>query len=357
MEPNWLNNSYAETLNRLLQLVAVPSFSKEEQNVVALFESWMLEDGISFHREGNNIWTRQTVDETIKPTVLLNSHTDTVKPNSGYTRNPFDAVIQSGKLFGLGSNDAAGALMCLYAVFKQIIHEKDLPFNLVFAATAEEEISGTNGIESIIAKLGKIDFAIVGEPTQMQMAVAEKGLLVIDCITYGKSGHAAQQEGDNAIYRALKDIEWFQSYKFPEMSETLGAIQMNVTIINAGTQHNVIPAECRFTVDIRCTDAYDHETLLKIIKQQVSCEITPRSLRLKPSRIPITHPIVQAGLKLGLQTYGSPTSSDQALIPFTSIKIGPGDSARSHQADEFIFLHELKEGIQLYHRLLTTIQL
>jgi acetylornithine deacetylase len=335
MEPNWLNNSYAETLNRLLQLVAVPSFSKEEQNVVALFESWMLEDGISFHREGNNIWTRQTVDETIKPTVLLNSHTDTVKPNSGYTRNPFDAVIQSGKLFGLGSNDAAGALMCLYAVFKQIIHEKDLPFNLVFAATAEDEISGTNGIESIIAKLGKIDFAIVGEPTQMQMAVAEKGLLVIDCITYGKSGHAAQQEGDNAIYRALKDIEWFQSYKFPEMSETLGAIQMNVTIINA----------------------YDHETLLKIIKQQVSCEITPRSLRLKPSRIPITHPIVQAGLKLGLQTYGSPTSSDQALIPFTSIKIGPGDSARSHQADEFIFLHELKEGIQLYHRLLTTIQL
>lgn len=357
MEPSWLNNAYAETLSRLQQLVAIPSFSKEEQHITALFESWMREDDIPFQREGNNIWARNTSSDENTPTILLNSHIDTVKPNSGYTRNPFAASIESGKLFGLGSNDAGGALMCLYAVFKQLYTEKDLPFNLVFAATAEEEISGTNGIESIIGKLGKIDLAIVGEPTQMQMAIAEKGLLVIDCIAQGKSGHAARQEGDNAIYKALKDIAWFQSYTFPEISETLGAINMNVTMINAGTQHNVIPAECRFTVDIRCTDVYDHETILAIIKQHVSCDIIPRSLRLKPSGISLTHPIVQAGLNLGLQTYGSPTSSDQALMPFTSIKIGPGDSARSHQADEFIFLHELKDGINLYHQLLTTLQL
>lgn len=355
-EPNWLNNAYAETLNRLQQLVAIPSFSKEEQNIAALLGSWMKEDGFTFLRAGNNVWAQQRFYDPNKPTILLNSHIDTVKPNSGYTRNPFEASIESGKLFGLGSNDAGGALMCLYAVFKQLYAEKNLPFNLVFAATAEEEISGTNGIESLVGKLGKINLAIVGEPTQMQMAVAEKGLLVLDCIALGKSGHAARQEGENAIYKALKDITWFQSYTFPEVSETLGAINMNVTMINAGTQHNVIPAECRFTVDIRCTDVYDHETLLSIIKQHVSCEIAPRSLRLKPSSIPITHPIVQAGLKLGLQPYGSPTSSDQALMPFTSIKIGPGDSARSHQADEFIFLHELKEGINLYYQLLTTLQ-
>ncbi|MES2780652.1 MAG: M20 family metallo-hydrolase [Bacteroidota bacterium] len=356
-EPNWLNSSYEQTVSRLQQLIATPSFSKEERDVTALFESWMKEDGIVFHREGNNIWATTHYTETRKPTLLLNSHIDTVKPNAGYTRDPFAASIENGKLFGLGSNDAGGALMCLYAVFKQLYHQSDLPYNLIFAATAEEEISGTNGIEALISKLANVDLVIVGEPTQMHLAVAEKGLLVIDCIVHGKSGHAARNEGDNAIYKALKDITWFQSYNFPKVSETLGEIKMSVTLINAGTQHNVIPAECAFTVDIRCTDVYTHEELLDTIKQHVSCDVIPRSLRLKPSSIPTIHPIVQAGLQLGRQTYGSPTSSDQALMPFTSIKIGPGDSARSHQADEFIYLQELKEGILIYHQLLTTLQL
>ncbi len=356
-EPNWLNSTYEQTVIRLQQLIATPSFSKEEQDVTALFESWMKEDGIVFHREANNIWATTQHTETSKPTILLNSHIDTVKPNAGYTRNPFAASIENEKLFGLGSNDAGGALMCLYAVFKQLYHQSDLPYNLIFAATAEEEISGTNGIERLINQLGKVDLVIVGEPTQMHIAVAEKGLLVLDCIAHGKAGHAARNEGDNAIYKAIKDITWFQSYNFPKSSETLGEIKMSVTLIHAGTQHNVIPAECSFTVDIRCTDAYTHKELLDIIKQNVSCDVIPRSLRLKPSSIPTTHPIVQAGLQLGRQTYGSPTSSDQALIPFTSVKIGPGDSARSHQADEFIYLKELKEGILIYHQLLTTVQL
>lgn len=356
-EPNWLNSAYEQTVSRLQKLIAIPSFSKEEHHVVALFETLMKEDGIPFQRAGNNVWATNKYADVNKPTVLLNSHLDTVKPNAGYTRNPFEASIADDKLFGLGSNDAGGALMCLYSVFKQLYQQTDLPYNLIFAATAEEEISGINGIESILPQLGNISFAIVGEPTQMQLAIAEKGLLVLDCVAHGKSGHAARNEGDNAIYKALKDIEWFESFTFPKVSETLDKIKMSVTIINAGTQHNVVPAECTFTVDIRCTDAYTHEEVLDIIKQHVSCDVTPRSLRLKPSSIPLTHPIVQAGIQLGRTPYGSPTSSDQALMLFPSIKIGPGDSARSHQADEFIYLHQLKEGILIYHQLLTTLHL
>ncbi|MES2559821.1 MAG: M20 family metallo-hydrolase [Bacteroidota bacterium] len=357
LEPNWLDSAYAQAVSRLQQLIAIPSFSKEEQSVVTLFESWMKEDGIIFLREGNNLIATTFNGTSTKPTILLNSHTDTVKPNAGYTRNPFDASIEEHKLFGLGSNDAGGALICLYTVFKELYRQNDLPFNIIFAATAEEEISGTNGIESILPKLGNIDLAIVGEPTLMHLAIAEKGLLVIDCVAHGKAGHAARKEGNNAIYNALKDISWFESYSFPKISETLGEVNMSVTMMHAGTQHNVIPAECFFTVDIRCTDAYTHEELLVIIKHHVHCEVTPRSLRLRPSGIPATHPVVRAGLQLGRQIYGSPTSSDQALIPFPSVKIGPGDSARSHQADEFIYLDELKEGILIYHQLLTTLQL
>lgn len=356
-EPNWINKTYGQTVSRLQQLIAIPSFSKEEDEVASLFETWLKTDEIPFKREGNNVWATNKNVALNKPTILLNSHLDTVKPNAGYTRNPFDGSVEAGKLYGLGSNDAGGSLMCLYAVFKQLYHETDLPYNLIFAATAEEEISGTQGIESLLPEFGTIDLAIVGEPTQMQLAIAEKGLLVLDCVASGKSGHAARNEGDNAIYKAIKDIAWFESFTFPKVSETLGEIKMSVTMINAGTQHNVVPAECTFTVDIRCTDLYTHEELLRIIKQHVGCQITPRSLRLKPSGISITHPFVQAGTQLGLQTYGSPTSSDQALMPFPSIKVGPGDSARSHQADEFIYQHEMKEGILIYYQLLTTLQL
>lgn len=356
-EPGWLNSAFEQAVIRLQQLIAVPSFSKEEHDAARLFATWMQQDGLPFQRSGNNIWVQNAHWKTGKPVVLLNSHIDTVKPNSGYTRNPFDATCDGDKIWGLGSNDAGGALICLYTLFKQYYHNSNLPFNLVFAATAEEEISGKNGIESILPLLGPIDLAIVGEPTRMQLAVAEKGLLVIDCVAQGTSGHAARNEGDNAIYKAMRDINWFSTYKFPKTSETLGDVHMNVTMIHAGTQHNVIPAECSFTVDIRCTDAYSHEAIIEIIKQHTTCTITPRSLRLKPSGIPLSHPVVQAAQQLGLQTYGSPTTSDQALIPHPSVKIGPGDSARSHQADEFIYMNEIKEGLFIYHQLLSIVQL
>ena len=354
-EHDWLNNSFRETVTRLQELIATPSFSKEEGEAVLLFEGWMKADGIAYTRKGNNLIARGLYYDGHKPTLLLNSHLDTVKPNAGYTNDPFDAGIEGDELFGLGSNDAGGALMCLYAVFKQFYRREDLKYNLVFAATAEEEISGLHGVESILADLGPVDLAIVGEPTQMHLAVAEKGLLVIDCTAHGKAGHAARNEGENAIYKALKDISWFQQFTFPKVSGTLGEVKMSVTMIEAGTQHNVVPAECKFTVDIRCTDAYTHEELLDVIRQHTSCEIKPRSLRLKPSSISMDHPIVKAGIELGRNAYGSPTTSDQALMPFTSVKIGPGDSARSHQADEFIYIHELKEGIQIYHQLLTSL--
>jgi acetylornithine deacetylase len=351
-EQNWLNKAYEETVARLQQLIQIPSFSKEENDAAILFEQWMQQDGIVFKRTFNNVWAKNLHFDPAKPTILLNSHIDTVKPNNGYTVNPFESFIQNDKLFGLGSNDAGGALLCLYATFKHFYDRIDLPYNLIFAATSEEEISGTNGIESLTPELGNINLAIIGEPTEMHLAIAEKGLLVIDCIAYGKAGHAARDEGENAIYKALKDIDWFQSFQFSKASETLGEIKMSVTIIHAGMQHNVVPAECTFTVDIRCTDAYTHEELIAIIKQHIQSEIKPRSLRLKPSSISYQHPIVQAGIKLGRKTYGSPTTSDQALIPYTSIKIGPGNSARSHQADEFIYLSELKEGICIYTELL-----
>jgi acetylornithine deacetylase len=356
-EPVWLNKITEQTISRLQQLIATPSFSGEEHAVADLFAKWMQQEGIVFERSGNNLWARNAYFTEGKPVVLLNSHLDTVKPNKGYTRNPFDASCEGDILWGLGSNDAGGALVCLYAVFVQFYERNDLPFNLIFAATAEEEISGTNGIENIIDQLGPIDLAIVGEPTLMQLAVAEKGLLVLDCIAYGKAGHAARNEGENAVYKALKDIEWFRSFTFPNRSETLGDVHMNVTMIQAGSQHNVVPAECSFTVDIRCTDLYPHDVVLEMIRQHTTCEIKPRSLRLKPSGIPLSHPVVIAAKQLGISTYGSPTTSDQALIPYPSVKIGPGDSARSHQADEFIYVHEIKEGIRMYHQLLTTLQL
>jgi acetylornithine deacetylase len=340
-----------EVIALLKQLIAIPSLSKEEHATADLIQQFLETKGIPTSRKSNNVWAVNKHFKNQNPTILLNSHHDTVKPNSGYTLNPFEAIEQEGKLFGLGSNDAGGPLMALLATFLYF-YEETATYNFIYAATAEEEISGKQGVESILPELGKIDFAIVGEPTLMQLAIAEKGLLVIDCIAHGRSGHAAREEGENAIYKALKDIHWFQTFQFPRISETLGPVKMSVTIIHAGTQHNVIPDKCEFSVDIRITDTYTNEEVLEIIKQHVTCEVKPRSLRLTPSSIPKEHPIVKAGLALKRTTYGSPTTSDQALMNFPSLKLGPGDSARSHTADEFIFINEIKEGIQLYVKML-----
>ncbi len=344
-----------EAIDILMQLISIPSLSKEEDKTAELLFSYLQKKGIQCERKLNNVWAVNNFFDPKKPSILLNSHHDTVQPNKGYTKNPFDAHIEDGKLYGLGSNDAGGCLVSLLAVFIHFYNQPDLKYNLIYAATAEEEISGNNGIEMLLPFIGEIDFAIVGEPTQMHLAVAEKGLLVIDCIAKGKAGHAAREEGDNAIYKALKDIEWFKQYEFPKVSEHLGKVKMSVTIINAGSQHNVVPDTCTFTVDIRVTDCYTHDEIINMIRQQVSCEVIPRSIRLKSSSISSSHPAVKAGRKLGRKTYGSPTCSDQALLNMPSLKMGPGDSARSHTANEFIFVTEIEEGIELYIKLLNEI--
>lgn len=343
---------YENTVELLKKLIATPSFSKEEEQTFALLSEFFKQYGVNIHTKGNNIWAYNKHFDNKKPTILLNSHHDTVRPNKSYARNPFSPDEEDGKLFGLGSNDAGGALVSLMATFLYFYPQENLKYNIVIATTAEEENSGKGGLESIIPDLGKLEFAIVGEPTLMDLAIAEKGLLVLDCVAKGKSGHAARNEGDNAIYKALKDIEWFQNYQFTKVSETLGPIKMTVTIINAGNLHNVVPDECRFTVDVRITDEYSNEDVLKIIRQFVSCEVIPRSVRLKPSSIPKEHPIVEAGKALGRKTYGSPTTSDQALLDIPSLKCGPGDSARSHTADEFIYLEEIKVGISTYIKMI-----
>lgn len=350
-----INTLYTQAVELLKQLIAIPSFSREENLTADLIENFLKDKGIQTHRKLNNIWAWNKHFDPAKPTILLNSHHDTVKPNSGYTRDPFAPTVEDGKLYGLGSNDAGGCLVSLINVFLYFHDRENLKYNFCLATTAEEEISGVNGLELIIPELGKLDFGIVGEPTLMQLAIAEKGLMVLDCTTHGKAGHAAREEGDNAIYKALTDIEWFRNYRFPKESEVFGPVKMSVTIINAGSQHNVVPASCVFTVDVRVTDAYRNEEVLEIIRQHVSCDVKPRSIRLKPSKIDRDHPIVQAGIKLGRTTYGSPTTSDQSLLDIPSLKVGPGDSARSHTADEFVYVDEIREGIELYIQMLESI--
>jgi acetylornithine deacetylase len=336
----------------LQKLISIPSFSKEEDKTADTIQEFMKGHGITMHRKLNNLWAWNKHFDPAKPTILLNSHHDTVKPNSGYARDPYDAKIEDGKLYGLGSNDAGGCLVSLIASFLYFYNQENLKYNFCLATTAEEEISGVNGLEMIIPELGQLDFGIVGEPTLMQLAIAERGLMVLDCTAHGKAGHAAREEGENAIYNALADIEWFRSFRFPKESEVFGPIKMSVTIINAGSQHNVVPASCVFTVDVRVTDAYRNEEVLEIIRQHVKCDVQPRSIRLKPSSIDKEHPIVQAGIALGRTTYGSPTTSDQSLLDIQSIKVGPGDSARSHTADEFVYVDEIREGIELYIKML-----
>lgn len=345
----------SQAISLLKQLIQTPSISREEAGTASIIEEFLSTQGVKTFRKKNNIWAYNLAFDSAKPTLLLNSHHDTVKPNIAYTRDPFSPVEEEGKLFGLGSNDAGGCLVSLIATFLYFYRRTDLAYNICLAATAEEEISGLDGIESVLEELGPLEFAIVGEPTLMQLAVAERGLLVLDCVAIGKAGHAARGEGVNAIYKAMQDIHWFSTYKFPKESPVFGPISMNVTQIEAGTQHNVVPAECKFTVDIRVTDAYENEELLALIKEQVSCRVHARSTRLKPSSIPLDHPLVQAGIAMGKTTYGSPTTSDQALLSIPSLKLGPGDSARSHMADEFIFLQEIEDGIKDYIHLLEKI--
>lgn len=339
---------FEDALNLLKQLIGLPSLSREEDLTANLIYGFFEERGIKAYRKGNNIWVYNAHYDRTKPTILLNSHHDTVKPNTGYTRDPLQATVEDGKLYGLGSNDAGGCLVSLIATFLYFYQQSNLTYNFCLVASAEEEISGRNGIESVLDEIGPIDFAIVGEPTLLDLAIAEKGLMVLDCTALGTAGHAARNEGDNAIYKAIKDIEWFQHYAFERTSSTLGPIKMSVTVIQAGSQHNVVPATCNFVVDVRTTDAYSNEETLDIIKSHVKSEVTARSTRLKSSFIPESHPVVKAGIALGRKVYGSPTMSDQALIPVPSLKLGPGDSARSHMADEFIYIDEIRAGIDLY---------
>src|SRR5260221_222724 len=347
-----VDDLYSESIDLLKKLIATPSFSKEENSTAEIIQGFLIKHNIPSQRKGNNVWATNQHFDSSKPTLLLNSHHDTVKPNPAYTRDPFLATIEDGKLFGLGSNDAGGPLVSLITTFLFFFDQKDLKYNLVVAATAEEEILGFNGIESIWSDLLKIDCAIVGEPTLTEVAIAEKGLLVVDCVVRGKAGHAAREEGVNAIYEALPDIAWFRAFEFPKISPALGKVKMSVTVINAGQAHNQVPPECKFTVDIRVTDSYSLEEVLEVVKKNVKCEVKPRSLRLRPSGINESHPLILSAKKLGKKFYGSPTTSDQALIPASSIKMGPGDSARSHSEDEFIYLKEIREGIESYIQLI-----
>ena len=352
---NTISTLTQEAIALLQQLIQTPSLSKQENETAAILRNYLQKYCADVQILQNNVWVKNKYFSASKPTLLLNSHHDTVPANKGYTRNPYDGLIEDGKLFGLGSNDAGAALVSLLAAFLYFYSKENLAYNLIFAATAEEEISGANGIELLYPKLGNIDAAIVGEPTLMQMAIAEKGLLVIDCTIKGKAGHAAREEGDNAIYKAIKDIDWFKNFQFAKVSATLGPVKMSVTIINAGMQHNMVPDVCTFTVDIRINELYTHEEILSVINQNVDAEIVPRSMRMKSSGIAVTHPLVKSGLKLGRKVYGSPTTSDKALMSCHSLKIGPGDSARSHSADEFIYVNEIEKGIDLYIKLLENI--
>ena len=342
-----------EAIDLLHALIETPSFSGEEDQTALLIEHWFTQNGIHFQRENNNIWAfNQHFDES-KPTLLLNSHHDTVKPNQGYTNDPFEAIVKEGKLFGLGSNDAGGCLVSLLATFVHFYGQENLPYNLVIVASAEEESSGKNGLNSVLQHLPELDCAIVGEPTLMQLAIAEKGLLVLDVIVKGTASHAAHKNNDNPIYKAMPIIDWFNSYQFEKISEVLGPVKMTVTQVSAGKQHNVVPAECHLVVDIRVNDRYSNAEILATVKNHVAAEVNPRSMNLNASSIPLQHGLVQAGIALGRTTYGSPTLSDQSVLSCQSLKLGPGETLRSHSADEFIFINEIEEGIQLYIKILT----
>lgn len=341
-----------DAVGLLKQLISIPSVSRDEQLAADCLQTYIETQGMETCRKDNNIWCLSPSFDLKKPTLLLNSHIDTVKPVSGWLKNPFSPQLESnGKLYGLGSNDAGASVVSLLHVFLTLC-KYNLSYNLIFLASSEEEVSGKKGIESVLPDLPPISFAIVGEPTEMHPAIAEKGLMVIDVEAHGKSGHAARDEGDNAIYKVLDDIRWFHEYQFPKVSPLLGPVKMSVTMINAGTQHNVVPDFCTFTVDVRSNECYSNQELFEEIKQHISCEPKARSFRLNSSCTPLDHPLVKRTIALGRKPFGSPTLSDQALMPFHSMKMGPGKSSRSHTADEFIYVQEIEEAIGIYFQLL-----
>jgi len=351
-----LDTLYNEALGLLKQLIATPSFSKEENDTAEIICAFFDKHNIPHSRVGNNIYAKNKYYDTAKQSVLLNSHHDTVKPNKGYTLDPFKPIEKDGKLFGLGSNDAGGCLVSLIATFLNYYDKENLAHNVVFAASAEEEISGVNGIELVLPFLGNIDFGVVGEPTKLEMAVAERGLMVIDCTAQGRAGHAARNEGENALYKAVDDINWIRSYKFDKVSDLLGESRLTVTVIETeNKQHNVVPAYCKFVIDVRVNELYSFEEILDALKNNLQSQFKPRTTRMKSTSISLDHPLVKAGIALGKGYYGSPTTSDKALMPFSTLKMGPGDSARSHTADEFIYLDEIKDGIDTYIKLLSKI--
>jgi len=345
-----------DTINQCISLlkgmIAIPSISREESIVADFIEQNLRSWGFIPERSGNNLWVKNLNWDDRKPVILLNSHMDTVRPVNNWSSDPYTAVDEGNKITGLGSNDAGASVVALLCAFRNYYSEKDLPYNLIFCVSAEEEISGKNGIVSVLNQLGSIDLAIVGEPTQMQLAIAEKGLLVLDCEAKGKAGHAARNEGENAIYKAIDDIKLLSKYKFPLESELLGPVKMTITQISAGQQHNVIPDSCKYVVDVRTNEYYSNIEACQIISGLIKSEVKARSFTHNSSGIDPNHAIVKRAIQLGLKTFGSPTTSDQAIIPYPSVKIGPGHSARSHSANEHIFISEIEEGITTYINLL-----
>lgn len=351
-----IDASYYSAIDLLKRLISIPSYSRDEKDLADFLEGYLKELYLSPHRKGNNIWLMSPEWKNGSPVILLNSHIDTVKPVAGWEKEPFSPYEEDGKLFGLGSNDAGASLVSLLYAFLYLTQRKE-DNNFIFLASCEEEVSGKGGVESILPELPPVDLAIVGEPTGMHPAIAEKGLMVLDGIVLGKSGHAARNEGENAIYKAIPVIEWFKNKQFAKISSLLGPVKMTVTMIQSGTQHNVIPDKCTFTVDVRTNELYDNKELFNEIASECGCDITARSFRLNSSRISPNHPLIQRALIMDMIPFGSPTLSDQALMNFPSVKIGPGESSRSHTADEFIYLSEIREAIELYIRLLSKLKL
>ncbi|GGW34010.1 M20 family metallo-hydrolase [Arenibacter certesii] len=341
-----------KAIELLHQLISIQSFSSEEDKTADSIEKWLSDFNIPFKREKNNVYAFNKHYDTNKPNLLLNSHHDTVKPNSSYTKDPYLPHVEDGKLFGLGSNDAGGCLVSLLATFTHFYDKKNLNHNIIIVASAEEESSGPNGLNSMLPLLPKIDVAIVGEPTLMQLAIAEKGLVVFDGRVSGTPSHAAHPNNDNAIYNTIEVLQWFKNYSFPKVSEVLGEVKLTVTQIKAGNQHNVVPGHVDLVIDVRVNDCYSNQEIADVLAKEAPCEMIPRSLRLNSSSIAKEHPLVQSGLALGRETYGSPTLSDQACLYCQSLKLGPGDSTRSHSADEFIYLSEIEEGVDLYIKIL-----
>jgi acetylornithine deacetylase len=347
-----MNELYRQSTELLKKLIQTPSVSSHEAAAAQVIRESLNHQGIPFQSLMDNTWCMNRYWDDSKPVILLNSHIDTVKPVDGWTFDPFTATMHDGKLIGLGSNDAGAPLVSLLSVFYHFYLKKNLPFNLIFAATAEEESSGPNGMALLVKQLERVDFALVGEPTQMKLAVAEKGLLVIDVVVKGKAGHAARNEGINSIYLAMNEIEKIQHYRFPKVSDLLGEVKMTVTQIEAGFQHNVVPDTCKFVMDVRTNECYSNDEVIEIIRNLIASEVFPRSTRLNSSGIDLRHPFVLKAKQLGIECYGSPTLSDQSLMPYPSVKMGPGDSARSHTANEYVYPEEIREGIEGYIHLL-----